>query len=284
MRHLKGALHVTVGHRAAGSYPRHIYCTPPFNLANISQDRDDPAVYMMTMSSSPGILDGDDLDVRIVAEYGSRLMLKNQGYQRVFNMQRGARQKMELRLHEQSEISYIQQPVVPHKNSSLYARNTVHLEDGCIFTLGEIITCGRKLCGEVFRFRRLHSVTELWHRDRLILKDNILLEPALVDVQGIGQAEGYSHQATLVHVNTRSGDVAAAKELAESVLDAEDGLACGISQPLPFLLVVRALANGGEQLYDAFRKIEALLWKLNEPAAAPSCDRAATPLQAIQQG
>jgi urease accessory protein len=284
MRHLKGALHVTVGHRAAGSYPRHIYCTPPFNLANISQDRDDPAVYMMTMSSSPGILDGDDLDVRIVAESGSRLMLKNQGYQRVFNMQRGARQKMEIRLHEQSEISYIQQPVVPHKNAALYARNTVRLEDDCVFTLGEIITCGRKLCGEVFRFRRLHSITEVWHRDRLILKDNILLEPALVDVQGIGQAEGYSHQATLIHVNTRSGDVAAAKELAESILGAADGLACGISQPLPFLLVVRALANGGEPLYDAFRKIEALFWQLNEPAAAPSSDRAAIPLQAIQQG
>jgi urease accessory protein len=284
MKHLTGALHVTVGHRATGSYPRHVYCTPPFNLANISQDRDDPAVYMMTMSSSPGILDGDDLDVRVIAEPGSRLMLKNQGYQRVFNMQRGARQKMELHLHAPSEISYIQQPVVPHKNAALYSRNTVRLEDDCVFTLGEIITCGRKLCGEVFRFRRLHSITEVWHRDRLILKDNILLEPALVDVQGIGQAEGYSHQATLVHVNTRSGDVGAAKALAESILDAEDGLACGISQPLPFLLVVRALANGGEPLYDAFQKIEASFWKLNEPAAVPGSDRAATPLQAIQQG
>jgi urease accessory protein len=259
-----GALHVTVGHRAAGSYPRHVYFTPPFNLANIGQDRDDPALYMMTMSSSPGILDDDDLDVRIIAEPGSRLMLKNQGYQRVFNMQRSARQQMELRLHPQSEISYIQHPIVPHKNSSLLSRSIAHLDDDCVLTLGEIITCGRKLSGEVFRFRRLHSVTEIWHHDKLILKDNILLEPALVDVLGIGQAEGHSHQATLIHVNTASRDVSAAKALAESVLDSEDGVACGISQPLPCLLVARVLANGGEQLYDAFERIAASLWKLNE--------------------
>lgn len=282
MRHLTGALHVTVGHRTAGSYARRVYCTPPFNVANISQDRDDPAIYMMTMSSSPGILDDDEHDIRVVTEPGSRLMLKNQGYQRIFNMQRGARLKMELRLHERSEISYIQHPVVPHKNSVLYARNSLHVEDDCILTLGEIITCGRKLSGEVFRFRRLHTITEVHHCGRLVLKDNILLEPGLVDVQAIGQAEGYSHQATLIHLNTRSGDVTKAKELADNVLDLEDGLDYGISQPQPFLLVVRALANGGEALYDAFEKIEALLWELNAPAAAEEPDRSNPFLPAIQ--
>jgi hypothetical protein len=48
--------------------------------------------------------------------------------------------------------------------------------------------------------------------------------------------------------------------------------------------VVRALANGGEQLYDAFRKIEALLWKLNEPAAAPTGDQSAPPLTGDSTG
>jgi urease accessory protein len=258
-----GKLHLTVGHRAMGSYAKSVHFTPPFNIASIGQDRADPAVYMMTMSSSPGILDDDELDVRVVTEVNSRLMLKSQGYQRVFNMQRGARQRTELRLHEGSEISYIQNPIVPHKNARLSAMTQAYLDDGCILTLAEIITCGRKLSGESFRFTRFHSVTEIRHRDRLLLKDNILLEPAVVDVQGLGHAEGFSHQATLIHVNLRSGDVREERRMVEEVLDAEEDLAYGVSQPQDAILVARTLAHGAEQVCDAFRRIEGLFWERN---------------------
>lgn len=266
-----GKLHVTVGHRAMGSYASSIHFTPPFNIASIGQDRSDPALYLMTMSSSPGILDDDELDIRVVTEANSRLRLQNQGYQRVFNMQRGARQRMELRLHEGSEISYIQNPVVPHKNAMLCSRTLAHLDDGCILTLAEIITCGRKLSGESFRFTRFHSVTEVYHLDRLILKDNILLEPAVVDVQGLGHAEGFSHQATLIHVNLRSGNVREERQLVEEVLAAEEDLAWGVSQPQDAVLVARTLAHGAEQLHEAFRRIEALFWERNKNPGSKSC-------------
>jgi urease accessory protein len=266
-----GKLHLTVGHRATGSYPKSVHFTPPFNIANIGQDRADPAVYMMTMSSSPGILDDDILDIRVVTEANSRLMLKSQGYQRVFNMQRGARQRMELRLHEASEISYIQNPIVPHKNARLSSTTQVYLDDGCILTLAEIITCGRKLCGESFRFTRFHTVTEIHHHGRLILKDNILLEPAVVDVQGLGHAEGFTHQATLIHVNLRSGDAGEERRIVEGVLDGEEDLAYGVSQPQDAILVARTLAHGAEQIYGAFRRIEALFWERNKRPESMAC-------------
>ncbi len=246
-----------------GSYARRVYCTPPFNLADISQDRDDPAVYLMTMSSSPGILDDDEYDVRILAEAGSRMMLRNQGYQRIFNMRRSARQNMELCLEEGSEVSYIQHPVVPHKNASVRLRTEAQLADRCILTIAEIITCGRKLCGEIFQYRRLHTTTSIFHGERLLLKDNILLEPERVDPQGLGLGEGFSHQGTLIYANTRSGDSAAEQALAEDALESAEGVVCGLSRPLPSLLVVRALANGGEPLYDAFRSIETAFWQRN---------------------
>lgn len=259
-----GKLHITIGSNDFGSYLKDKYFTPPFKIANVGENRKDPACYLMTMSSSPGILDNDELDIQINLETGSRMMLLNQGYQRLFTMKKGAEQLMKINLQKGSEISYIQHPIVPQSQSIFKSQTDIKLENDCIFTYGEIITCGRKLCGEVFHFKKFQNLTEVFLNGRLILKDNILLQPEKIDINAIGQVEGFTHQATLIYVNNRNKEAKSEAELMHEVMSYEEDIAFGVSRPLPQLVVLRALGNGGEQLFDAFKKIEKLLWSLNK--------------------
>ena len=254
-------LNIVSGCKEGRSYLKDAFFTRPFRLADIGEDKSDKSLHLMVMSSSPGVLDNDHYDIDITVEEQSRLLLESQSYQRLFNMQEGAQQKTMIKLKSNSTFSYIQHPVVPHEHSIFKAKNLVYLEDNCSFTIGEIITCGRKHSGEIFRFTKFQSLTEIYHHNKLILKDNILLQPQLATMNTIGQMEGFTHQATLIHINTSENRM---EELADTLhhhLMHEEHIAFGVSSPCSHCLIVRVLGNGGEQLYNSFRSIQSLLWQ-----------------------
>lgn len=253
-------LNITSGFKEGRSYLKDAFFTRPFRLADIGEDKSDKSLHLMVMSSSPGILDNDHYDIEITVEEQSKLQLESQSYQRLFNMRDGAQQKMEIKLKSNSTFSYIQHPLVPHEQSIFKAYNLIHLEDNCNFTIGELITCGRKHSGEIFRFTKLQSLTEIYHHNKLILKDNILLQPQLADMQTMGQTEGFTHQATLIHINSSEHDMQALADIMHDYLQNEQDVAFGVSNPCNHCVVVRVLGNGGEQLFNAFRSIQSFLW------------------------
>jgi urease accessory protein len=251
-----------VGSKGGRSYLKDTYFTPPFRVADICVDRSDPVCYLMIQSSSPGILDNDHYDITVRASSGSHLQLRSQSYQRLYDMKVGAQQDMRIDLEQGSRVSYIQHPIVPHENSSFSARNAVHMADDSVFTYGEIVTCGRKLSGELFRFTKFQNLTTVFHHGRLILKDNILLEPRAVDIHSVGMLEGYTHQGTLMHIHTGGTELDVEAALAQATMEAEEDIVFGISRPTPNILVLRVLGNGGEQLLSAFQSIDRAMWAL----------------------
>lgn len=257
-------LNIVSGFKDERSYLKESFFTRPFRIANISEDKADPSLYLMVMSSSPGILDNDHYDINIELEPKSRLLLESQSYQRLFNMQTGAQQQMKVSLSNNSTFSYVQHPIVPHEKSIFKAHNTINLEGDCSVTLGEIITCGRKHSGEIFLFSKFQNLTEVFHNGKLILKDNVLLQPLLADIETLGQMEGYTHQATLIHINTGKQDMEFLIEDTYADLETEENIVFGVSQPFANCMMVRVLGNGGEQLYNAFRHIQKKLWVLDQ--------------------
>jgi urease accessory protein len=254
-------LNFTVGFKNQRTYLKNVFCTPPFRLVDISEDKKNPTAYLMTMSSSPGILDHDFHDLKFTLEPNSRTVLLNQSYQRLFEMKHGARQKLDIHLDESSAFSYIQHPIVPHQKSFFRAHNSVFMAANSVLLLGEIITCGRKLSGEIFKFTQFQSLTEIFSNGKMLLKDNILIKPQSIDLNGIGQVEGFTHQATLIYVNLRKPNNQQETHEMNELMLAEEDIQFGISQPQPFITVIRVLGNGGEQMYNAFKKIETIIWK-----------------------
>jgi urease accessory protein len=252
-------LKIVTADRGGRTYLLEGYYTKPFKLADIGAYRSDRDLCLMLMTASPGMLNGDDYRISVNVSAGTRLQLQTQAYQRLYSMQTGARQQMEVLIGQGAVFSYVPHPVVPHTDAMFEGHTRIRLEAGSRLIWGEILTCGRKLNGEVFRFRLFHNLTEVFYKERLILKDNLLLQPDRLNVYAPGQMEGFTHQATLIYADTRADAIPVADALL-ALLAGEPDMAYGVSQTAGPAIVLRMLAHGAEQLFACMRKMEALLW------------------------
>jgi urease accessory protein len=121
---------------------------------------------------------------------------------------------MEVRMEKGSSFRYLAHPSVPHQGSRFSSRADFFLEENCLLCFGEVITCGRRLNGEQFAFSHYHSLTSVYYKNRLVVRDNLQLEPAVSDPMAIGQLEGFTHQASLLFI-APSMNAIATEELIE---------------------------------------------------------------------
>ena len=252
---MRSEVYIRVGVQNGVTCLRQAYFTPPYKVANIREDKRDPLLHLMLMCSSPGILDGDDHSLRVELEEQSRLQLHTQSYQRLFRMKKGAFQSMDVYLQKGAACCYLPCPIVPHEHSIFTSRNRIFLSAGCRLVWGEVLTCGRKLNGEVFMFSKYHSITELFMEDRLVLRENNCLQPGSTDMRHIGQLEGFTHQASLLAI----GENDAARTAIHAQLNGQDGILYGMSTGPENSLVLRILGHKAEQLHDCLKAIANVL-------------------------
>jgi len=180
-----------------------------------------------------------------------------QSYQRLFDMQLGATQTLEVHLQEGSSFTYLPHPCVPHENSIFTSKNSIYLTKKCSLVWGEIITCGRSLKGEVFTFSKFQSLTKIYLDHQLILQENIIMAPLEVVPTTIGQLEGYTHQASLL-IFKGSIDCNAFIDKAVEYLQEQNGIDYGLSTLQNNGLVIRILGFKGEQLHDCLKDLAEL--------------------------
>lgn len=249
-------LKLTTALRGNTSYMADVFFTPPFKIANVSNCRSSSLLHLILMSASPGMLEGDQYRMSIHTGSGTHLKLQTQAYQRLYTMQQGATQDMNIQMDHGSTLQFIPHPLVPQKQAHYTAVNRIHLSDNCRLYWGEIVTCGRKLNGEIFHFTRLHIRTEVKYHQRLILLDNLLLEPTTMNLSAIGCLEGYTHQGTFLLFDTHPHtDLPALADVIHDLLSRVEGITAGISLTSGPGIVVRMLTQGAELLYDQMQQI-----------------------------
>lgn len=255
---LNARLHIETALSGGRTVLRNSYCTQPFRLVNITEDRSKGDLHLMIMSSSPGVLEGDRYQLSIHLSKGSNTVLHTQAYQRLYQMKEGATQTVEVRMAKGSAFTYLPHPIVPHQGSVFYAKNTLVLEEGCTLLWGEVVSCGRKLNGEVFQLSSYHGLTEIFQNGKLVVKENLYINPAETAMHSLGQMEGYTHQATLIYLNEKAPLPAVTKTLLD-LLQAQEGITTGVSTLPVAGLVVRVLGHKAEQLFDLQQQIASVL-------------------------
>ena len=255
---MKSTVHIQVAAAAESSYLKKAYFETPFKVANITEDKKNHPLHLMLMSSSPGILDTDDYDFTIDVEQHAALHLHTQAYQRIFHMKQQATQRLQVKLADGASFMYLPHPTVPHEQSSFITRNFFYLHNHYRFVFGEILTCGRKLNGEQFLFSKYQSISHVYVNDKLLIKENLLMMPTLINVHAMGQLEGYTHQASFIYLQEGVDMVHVQSQLLE-VIAIENSMEAGMSA-LPINgIIVRLLGNGAEQLYKCLLRINAIL-------------------------
>jgi urease accessory protein len=265
---MNATLHITAAHNGWRTYLQQVQFSAPFKVMDITEDRAGHWLHLMLMSASPGILDGDNYDMQITVAANSALHLHTQAYQRLFHMQRGATQQLQVQLQTGASFCYLPHPTVPHQQSIFTNRSIFYLSDDCRLVYGEILTCGRKLNGEAFLLSQYHSLTKIFLQHQLVLQENLLVQPSLLPVQAIGQMEGYTHQASMVWLQP-DVDVATVQAQVLWLLGEEKSISFGVTQAPINGLIIRLLGNGAEQLYQCLQRINALLPNHSTVAHAP---------------
>jgi urease accessory protein len=232
------------------------FFSPPFKIADVTEDKSKGPLQLMVMSSSPGVLDGDEYRFQIDVSENSYLQLKTQSYQRLFQMNKGAVQFMNVNLGWSSSFCYLPHPLVPHQDSKFLSRNKIHVSDGSSLIWGEVMSCGRKLNGEVFKFSSYHSITEIFKDSKLVVKENLLVNPGGTNPFSIGQLEGYTHQASLIFVREEVTISNLIQKLVEDFSLLND-ISFGVTELPVNGLIVRLLGHKAEQLFDLLKTIAA---------------------------
>ncbi len=242
-------LYIKAGYKNDKTFLKEYFCQSPFKAANITEDKSDKMLRLMITSSSPGVLDNDDYKIDIEVEKNADVHITTQGYQRLFTMNNKAYQTINVLIDAGGSLCYLPHPCVPHKLSSFSSLNNIYLQKKHHLIWSDVITCGRKLNGEEFTFKCFRNVTNIYLQKKLVVKENILIEPLKNNIQAMGQMEGYTHQSTLLFVN----DSAVVKKLyAESneLLSQIEGISFGISILPVNGLIFRMLGYKAEKLFE----------------------------------
>ncbi len=251
-------LHIVAAHKNDKSFLRSAYYKQPFKLANVTEDKSRDGLHLMITSSSPGVLDNDEYFIEIAVEENARLYLSTQGYQRIFTMHNKASQCMDIQVDKNASFYFLPHPTAPHAFSNFTAINNIHLHPQHNLVWSEIITCGRKLSGEKFQFTKYHNLTNIYINDKLVVRENILLEPANIMATALGQLEGYTHQATLLFLNQHY-DMGEIMKKATELLSQTEDIIFGISLLPVNGLIFRQLGYKAEQLFNNNKRIAQLI-------------------------
>jgi urease accessory protein len=254
-------LHIIAGYKNHKTYLKECYSKQPLKLANITEEKTGSLLQLMIMSSSPGVLDHDNYSIEVVIEEDAKVHLTTQGYQRLFTMSNQASHRMNVHIHNNGSFCFLPHPNVPHAASNFSSANHIYLNKYHNLIWSEIITCGRKLSGEEFQFTRFHNVTNVYLDKRLVVKENVLLEPLTKNVHAIGQLEGYTHQSTLLFIH----DHAEMKKISEACMELLSGvedITFGISALPVNGLILRLLGQKSEKLFNCNNQLALLIQHL----------------------
>ncbi|MEN9571921.1 MAG: hypothetical protein RL172_3152 [Bacteroidota bacterium] len=254
---MRATLNIQAASSNALTYLQEVYFTTPFKVMDITENKKAGPLHLMLMNASPGILDGDEYTLHIQVKSQAVLHLHTQAYQRLYTMKQGARQLMDVLVEPEATFIYLPHPSVPHELSVFTCCNNFYLAHNSRLVFGEVLTCGRKLNGEAFRFSKYHSITQVFINNQLAIKENLLLQPSVAPVNTIGQLEGYTHQASMMLLGG-SNEYGQLQLQILQLLAAETNIQYGVSSAPVSGLLIRLLGYGAEQLYSLLQNILAL--------------------------
>lgn len=217
------------------------------------------ALNAMQMSSSPGLLAGDQLEIDISLADNTALSLNTQAFTRVQSMHEGdyATQKTCIKLGKNSRLFYLPHPLVLHKDSSFKQTTEIEMDEQSELIYGEVVAIGRVLNSERFEFRHFASYLRISYQNRPLVSDRIQWLPVKMTLTSLSQMENFSHQGSLTYLNLAKGaqDIKAILIEIQALIADQKEMLIGVSQLNEGGLMVRVLAHRAEIIQHLFARI-----------------------------
>jgi len=233
----------------------------PYKVSHYGKANAHKHLELIQMCASPGVMDGDSLELDVTCPDRTEMKLYTQSYNKIHPMPRkiGALQVATFKLGESTLFQYLPHPTIPFEQSIFVIHNTIHLDESSHLIWSDIIGGGRIFSGERFQFSKFHTKTKIFRNGRLLLYDNQLLEPANQPVEEILFFEGYTFQATFIVVSPYA--MALKKELDEMLVEQFMDMTYGYTLCAENAIMMRGLGDSGDALHEWIYNMGIMCWE-----------------------
>ncbi len=142
--------------------------------------RKSPVPHVYTSSYGGGLLAGDQTDLLVQLDEGSRCVLSSQAATKIYKNPRGlpCSQTMHARIAQDAMLVLAPEPISCFAGSRYDQIQRFDIAAGGNLVLIDWVTSGRYAVGERFQFTHYQSRQSIYYGDRLIIEDAVRLVPA----------------------------------------------------------------------------------------------------------
>jgi urease accessory protein len=164
--------------------------SPPIHISKPHEDRGWLVVNLA--SPSPGLLEGDRVDVRVEVKSGARLLLTAPSANRIHATPKGHAELTQRFLVEAGGFLDVwPEYLIPQAGARYRQRTEIRVADGGTLLWTETIAPGRTARGEVFAFDEVKLSTDLWVGEKHSIRERYRLDPSAVSAMRARFSTGY---------------------------------------------------------------------------------------------
>lgn len=157
----------------AKTFIKSLRSSAPFLIQKaIYPEQDSHFAHVYMMSSSGGILQGDELKIDITMGKGSSARVTTQSATKIYKMDQGyATQYITIQSKEGSYLEFVPHQIIPFKSSRFYQEVNLKVEANAFLIYSEIISAGRTASGEKFDFDLCFLRTTAYRGGKILFTD-----------------------------------------------------------------------------------------------------------------
>lgn len=204
-----------------------------------------------------GYVEGEVYKNSITLKKDAKVIITTQAPTKVYKCEKNKEasyQQTTIKMEENSILEYISDSVILYKNAVYNQDTTIYMDKNSTLIYTDGITSGWSPDGAKFQYEGVRMRNKIYVDNKLLLLDNLQLNPREYDVTELGLLEGYINFGTMVVVDSRitEEDVEKARELINALdLDVKFGVSSLESNGF----IIRVLGNLTQEIQKAIDEV-----------------------------
>lgn len=200
-----------------------------------------------------GYIEGEVYKNLIELKENAKVIITTQAPTKVYKCEKNKEasyQQTKVFMEKNSVLEYITDSAILYKNAVYKQDTEIHMDKNSTLIYTDGITSGWSPDGAKFQYESVQMRNKIYVDEKLLLLDNLQLNPREYDVTGIGLLEGYVNFGTMLVVDKRitEADVEEAREIINALgLD----IKFGVSLLEDNGFIVRVLGNLTQEIQKA---------------------------------
>lgn len=201
-----------------------------------------------------GYVEGEKYRYSINLKEDSRAIITTQASTKVYKCVHGKKTEQEtiINLEKNSTLEYITDSVILYKDAIYKQVNNIYMDESATLIYSDGITSGWSKEGEEFQYSNVQLKTSVYVNNKIVLLDNLLVNPREDDVTKLGFFEGYQNFGTLLVIN-KNINVETIEQLRNEIKNLNLPICFGISELEVNGFVLRVLGNLTQNIESAIK-------------------------------